>query len=358
MKIQEIDLKRNANNFDAIRLIAASFVIIGHAPAILANKKLAWDPFLFAFGIEIHFLGVLIFFILSGFLVTKSWHTAKHPLDFLLARFLRIFPAMIVVIILSVFVMGVMLTSLNLNDYLLSGVTSQYLQNLTLYRMYYHLPGVFENNPIGPFVNGSLWTLPYEFTCYLFLFILGMLQILRSKWAVLSFTILLAIVYSLFTSFFDAIVLPILGIDFINFIPFLLYFLTGSVGFLFREYIRFNVLGVVSCLAGIFLINYVKELNVIVVFILSYLTFYLAFSKNIKWHHAAKYGDFSYGLYLYAFPVQQMIVFMLPNSLNLGLMLTLSFLFTCMLAIPSWILIEKPALSLRSKLKIRFKKMG
>jgi peptidoglycan/LPS O-acetylase OafA/YrhL len=347
MRITDIKLDRSSNNFDAIRLIAAVFVLIGHSSAILLNRELEWDPFLQIFGKSIHFIGVLIFFTISGFLLTRSWEFKKNILDFLIARFLRIFPALICVIILSVFVLGILITKYEISDYLSSPITAKYLQGMTLYRMNYYLPGVFESNPIGSSINGSLWTLPYEFTCYLFLLCFSILNVKNNKWFALFSLIFLAISYLLFQGRIDRIVIPILGIDLKTFFPLFLYFFSGSVYFHFIKFIPFNLSGLLVCGILIVLIknNLLPEL--LFAFILPYLIFSFAFSEKIKVYNSEKYGDFSYGLYLYAFPIQQFIVYSLPIKISLPVMIFLSIGFTFPFAMLSWKFIEKPALFLR-----------
>jgi peptidoglycan/LPS O-acetylase OafA/YrhL len=353
MRIQETDLARSSNNFDAIRLIAACFVLIGHSSAALLNRPLAWDPAVELFGIGIHYFGVLIFFIISGFLVTRSWEARKNIADFLMARALRIFPALTCVVLLSVFVLGLMFTTWSRSDYLSSATTHKYLEDMSLYRMYYYLPGVFETNPNGGSVNASLWTLPYEFTCYLFLMILGMMRILKNKYGPLLLLTTSALSYFLFKEKIDTVVIPVLGIDFKNFFSLFLYFLSGSVFYKFREQVPFNWIGLLMCVIGTILIkmNYAPELLFVV--ILPYLVFLFAFSGKVKLHQAGRYGDLSYGIFLYAFPVQQLIVHFLAGKIEIWQMIVLSLIGTVPFAVLSWKFIERPALQFRQKLAIK-----
>ena len=166
-RLNEVVLTRQSNNFDFLRLFAALLVLIAHSPHILRLEVLSWDPFLNVLGINMGRFGVLTFFIMSGFLVTTSWEKKKGLVDFVLARILRVYPAVIVVVLLSVFILGPILTTQTINEYFTSNLTGQYIQNSTIFRMYYYLPGVFENNPTHS-INGSLWTLPYEFASLLF----------------------------------------------------------------------------------------------------------------------------------------------------------------------------------------------
>ncbi|MFM7726993.1 MAG: acyltransferase family protein, partial [Flavobacteriales bacterium] len=206
MGITDRDLERHSNNLDAIRLFAALFVLIGHAPAMLYNEGYSWDPINELFGLRIQTLGVCIFFVVSGFLVSRSWQERSSIRGFILSRVLRIFPALIIVVALSVFVLGPCLTTLSISDYFLSPVTLKYLQNVSLYRMYYYLPGVFEGNPHPGSVNGSLWTLPYEFTCYLLLMTLGIIKALKNRLVALLIILVIIFQYIIFQSTVDTMV--------------------------------------------------------------------------------------------------------------------------------------------------------
>ena len=354
MKISSDHLKRDSNNFDLIRVIAASLVILGHSPILLLNKPLRFDPILNLLGIEIHYFGVIIFFIISGYLVTKSYERCKNFMDFILARVLRIFPALICVVLLSVFVLGILLTNYSVRDYLSSKVTLHYLQDISLYRMYYYLPGVFETNPVSS-INGSLWTLPYEFTCYLFLALIGIIRILKNKWFSLALLIILTGTYLLFNKKIDTIVIPIIGIDLKHFSSLLLYFLSGSVFYQFRNLISFNIIGSLICLVSIILIKTNYFFDLLLVFVLPYMILFFAFYKKIKLNKLEKTGDISYGMYLYAFPIQQLIVYFLSATINEWLMIILSFVFTIPVAILSWRYLEKPSLELRHKFNFDLK---
>ncbi len=340
---------RTSNNFDFIRIAAAAFVLIGHSSDVLLNRPLQGDPGKLLFGFSMQSLGVLIFFVISGYLVTSSFENKKSLISFIVSRVLRIFPALIVVVLLSVFVLGTALTTVSMEDYFNSEFTKNYLQNMTLYRMYYYLPGVFETNPIGPSVNASLWTLPYEFTCYLYIALAGMMSLLNNKWLSLTMFVIYFIAYLFFQVSIDRIVIPIIGIDFKTFfIPFL-YFLAGSVYYKFRSLVRYNIWGLLICGVLVVLVQTGLFHHQFLIPVLPYLIFSFAFSDYVKLQHCARYGDFSYGLYLYAFPVQQLIVYFAPVKPDLWLMIILSFVFTVPFAVFSWHVVEKQALSLKHK---------
>ena len=157
------------NNLTALRWFAACLVLYGHAFVFLGLPEplfLQWVP--------LGPLGVYIFFAISGYLVAQSWQRDPSVPRFLAKRALRIFPGLLVCTLLSVFVLGPWLTTLDMATYWRNEHTRGYFTNMALY-MTYHLPGVFAQNRLPHAVNGSLWSLPIEFFMYLLLALLGML---------------------------------------------------------------------------------------------------------------------------------------------------------------------------------------
>ncbi|MBK6747273.1 MAG: acyltransferase [Ottowia sp.] len=105
---------------------------------------------------------VIVFFVISGYLVTSSWYNDPNVLRFSLRRFLRIWPALTVVVICTAYVLGAYVTTLPLHTYWTHGATAAYLRTLAM-QVHFVLPGVFEENPYARGVNGSLWTIPWKF---------------------------------------------------------------------------------------------------------------------------------------------------------------------------------------------------
>lgn len=340
-------LFRKGNNFDFIRLLAALMVLVGHSSNVLLNRHLDPDPGKIIFGFSIQSLGVLIFFIISGFLVTRSFENKNTLTAFFSGRVLRIFPALIIVVLLSVFILGPLVTTASMSDYFSSPLTFRYLQDMTLYRMYYYLPGVFNTNLIGNSVNASLWTLPYEFTCYLYVSLAGFVTLLNNKW----FSLALFLIYFMLNIFLqdeiNKVVIPVLGIDFKTFFLPFLFFLAGSLMYTFRNFIQYNISGLIVCMFAILAMQSGFLHRQFSVIIYPYLVLSLAFSRKLKFYDFARYGDFSYGMYLYAFPVQQLLILLLPFKPSLMAMILLSVICTFPFAFLSWRYIEAPALSLK-----------
>jgi peptidoglycan/LPS O-acetylase OafA/YrhL len=170
MKLSDFARGRD-NNFNIIRIVAAFAVLVSHAFR-LAN--LSSEPFETGTGISLGTMAVDIFFITSGFLVTASLVTRVSTLEYLCARALRIFPALLVMVLLTAFGLGLYFTTVPISSYLSSSETYWYiLKNSTLITgVYYFLPGVFEHNPFKGSVNGSLWSMVHEVRCYIILAIL------------------------------------------------------------------------------------------------------------------------------------------------------------------------------------------
>ncbi len=343
------DLNRAGNNFDLLRLLAASLVVVAHASVVLYNQLLVFDPVRMLTGIEMGKMGVLIFFVISGYLVSASWNSRNNTFLFIKARILRIFPAVIIVVLLSVFVLGWAITTAETSNYFRSDLTWKYLQNMTLYRMYYYLPGVFEHNPTGASVNASLWTLPYEFTCYLFVLLTGIAGLFYNRYIFPILLVSCIVSYSLFQPIIDTWVIPILGIDFKTFGILFLYFLAGMTFYTCRNLVPFNVPVLILCIviASLMKMEFLPQILGVVVW--PYCILYMASIPLLRKLRPARYGDFSYGLYLYAFPVQQLIVLLIPEPGPYWKFVLLSFLCTLPFAILSWHLVEKPALSLKGK---------
>ena len=356
MKIRESDLLKDSNNFDFIRILAAILVLIGHSPILFKNQNFSFDPLLKIFGYPAHLLGLFIFFIISGFLITKSWETKKNTFEFIISRIVRIFPALLFTIVCTTFILGPLFTTHSLVEYFQSEITYKQLLNLTLFRVYYELPGVFEFNPYNYAVNGSIWSLAYEFTCYLLILFWGYGQLFKSKWIGLSVFIVTVVLLTMFKNDFvkNTPIIPLLGLNTDRMIEFLIVFFTGSIFYQFRKIIFFNWIGYLLITILVIAARMYQLPLIFNTIIIAYLTFGIVFSKKIKLNRIGKYGDFSYGFYLFAFPIQQMIAYLFPKDTNLLILVIISILLTFVAAIISWNFIEKPSL----KLKNRILKLG
>ncbi len=336
----------NANNFDFVRLAAASMVVISHSFNLLG----ADDPFTRMIGqVSLGQLGVYIFFTLSGYLITMSLFRSRDLKTYFLKRSLRIFPALLADILISVFIWGALVTALPLATYFSHPETYLYLKNVALYDIHFTLPGVFETNVFPRYVNGSLWTLPYEFICYIGVAVLFSFGLLGARQRALVIYLLLMTGGLVFFSYgFEQARFPGTTVNFESLFNLASFFGAGTLFYLYGEKIVFRssvavtlfVLWAVSFRLG-------AGLNMSYV-CLPYLLFWFVFEAKIRLHNAGKYGDFSYGIYIYSFPVQQTIIYYTNGSLRAWQMILLSFAGTLPLAAFSWFVVEKKAIKLKN----------
>ena len=170
---------RSPNNFDLIRFLASSLVLFSHSFPLVLNARSEPLSLLSDGQYNGGRLAVIIFFILSGFLITSSWDARRNLQGFIFSRILRIFPALVVVLILSI-VFSALITTADGSSFLKSSLI-YFIKNVTLYKGKFDIDGVFLNNPYGAAINGSLWTLRHEFTCYLVIGAFGYLRILNKR---------------------------------------------------------------------------------------------------------------------------------------------------------------------------------
>jgi peptidoglycan/LPS O-acetylase OafA/YrhL len=339
------------NNFDFIRVSAAVLVFMEHAWPIFTGSPVPFDLCRLLFGYSYGATGILIFFSLSGFLVAHSYLTTQHWLKFLIKRFLRIWPALAVNIMFTILVLGMLFSTLSVNNYFIHPETWQYFQNIFIFRTYYTLPGVFESSLHSNSVNGSLWTIPYEFTCYIILSFLFLLNFIRKKWVFTCMSMLVWIVYLIFQDKVDGMTIPLVGITLRSLMLPLIFFLSGVCFYLWRNAIVLNSFTMMICcevMLGVMVGWFPRELMIIV---LPYLVFMFAFSPRIRLQHFGKYGDVSYGFYLYAYPVKKCFAAMAPGW-PFAVLFIASFITTFILAFASWHLGEKPCLKLKTTLNL------
>jgi len=327
---------KHTNNFDFLRLFAAFMVLYSHQHALLGLS----EPVLgnqFTLGS----IGVGIFFAISGYLVMQSWERDPHILRFAIKRFLRIWPGLFVATIIAAFVLGALVSRLSVADYFQHPSTWRYLNNLRL-RMSFELPGVFENNPYPNAVNGSIWTIPLEVRWYLYLLIGGVLTLMRRRWIVLASAILLSAHYF---AVYDAENNP----DVAYSTEFGLYFCVGALMWLYRDKwimrrhtwaILAMLTGAQACFFGQTRLGLLLLIGPLVVIIGEASTAYL--------RRFGRFGDLSYGVYIYAFIVQQTLASSFGYSLSFVAHLALTSVITLVCAWLSWHLIEKRALLLKN----------
>lgn len=351
MNLAEGYEKGRNNNFNLIRMIAAMAVLVSHS-FILATGNPHSEPLRQWLGVTPGSLAVDIFFVTSGFLVTGSLLKAGDITDFILARALRIYPALLVMTVMTVCILGPLLTSLPLNGYFHNSVTAHYLaKNSTLVAdVVFDLPGVFLNNPYPSAVNGSLWTLPYEVWMYLTLALLalGSLCFGRRRADVLKVLVTVLCVLSGLDYFRHLAGLARHPTSDLSHLTFM--FFAGAVYFINKRRVSLSpwifVLLVVA--VAVSTLNRIA-FNAVYPLAIGYIVFFIAYVPDGFATGYRKVGDYSYGIYIYAFPIQQLIVAVFPGA-SIITVLAGSAVATLIFAIASWHLIEKRALTLKKRI--------
>ena len=345
---------RQANNFDLLRILFAWFVIVSHSYVLNGNGptdplfEMTQQTFLFSF------IGVKGFFIISGYLIFKSMVVSTSVFEYLVKRVLRIFPALAVVLLVTLAAVYFIYPSNMPPFFSNKEVYAYFLGNIILFKPHFFISGIFSGLPSAA-INGSLWTIEYEFFFYLFILLLFYF---RSNKKTLK--ALLVIVVALFLmvrlAFYDWTVQTHFFIPLEPLFDLGPYFLMGSLlsCFDFDNMPAKNVIAAVLCMALVASV-YFKIGHTVVYFTLPFLVIYVGkqTSKLATWVHNA-IGDPSYGIYLYAFPLQQLLIYWYrPSTLVLFVASTIgAFVFGYL----SWILIEKKALALKQYfLQVRHK---
>lgn len=333
------------NNFNLIRLIAACGVLVTHSYALVGLPPLS-EPLRGLVGISFGTVAVDAFFVTSGFLVTGSLLARRSLADFLVARVLRVYPALIAVVLLMAFVMAPALTTLAVTDLLRNAEWRGFLfDNLTLLGgAAFYLPGVFETNPFPRAVNASLWTLPYEVWMYLALFAIGLAASLardrvRAIGVLVGLTAVGTVIAHLANHF---------AIGHSEHTTRLcLMFFTGAALQVGKQWVRLSaglfiaaalLVGIAALRAETFFVAYHL--------LLPYLLIWLAYVPGGGVRAYNRLGDYSYGTYLYAFPVQQVLAAQVPGIGLIG-MLGAALAISLVLAVLSWHGLEKRALRLK-----------
>jgi peptidoglycan/LPS O-acetylase OafA/YrhL len=270
---------------------------------------------------------------------------SKTLVTFFGLRVLRIAPALSVEVTLSALILGPIFTKKSLAAYFSDPLFSRYFYNL-IGHVQFVLPGVFANNPFPDQVNSQLWTIPPELKCYILMGLLSLFMAFRNRWYLLA----IAIVFNIGTFLLYA------GTDDpgrINVPPIAIVgaFLAGVTLFMFRDRIVANFAAFSASLIVTVALLYIPDGDYFIAFPVAYVTVYLG-TFNPRRNDLIFSGDYSYGIYLYGFPIQQAVTAFTGHyrSWYFDLCFVLPSVFA--VAALSWWFVEKPALQLRSALPV------
>lgn len=335
------------NNFDFFRLLFALIVVVAHSYRLSDMSHCGWFcQAIIDHDISLSYIAMRCLFVMSGYLIFQSLMSSEGLADYFWKRCLRLFPALYVVLLLTVM----------LAPFVYDGTVMEYINNPTawtylpnnffLINLQYSINGVFENNTYKSAINGSLWTIPYEFFFYI---VLCPLYIFRKRSTILKYILLL-----IFTYLFVGIIFFKEAVGSYQFIlngwyilDLGIFFTAGSLLAAFKiersSYLNWILMAAFTLLITSLAFSF---FSIFQYFAIPLIIIPLGLTSTKHLNTIRKsFGDLSYGIYIYGFPVQQVLMHYF-NFNYLELMVS-SIIITFVLAYASWHLVEKRALSLK-----------
>ncbi len=340
------------NNFDLLRFVLAVGVIVSHAYPLLLGAAVA-EPLLdvthgqFTLGK----LCVAGFFIISGFLVTGSWERTATPLDFLRKRALRIFPGLAAALLVCILVVAP-LGGAAFPSYLHAASTWKVLTIVTMRDAVPvdYMPGVFSHLAYRD-LDGTTWTLRFEFGCYLLVLVLGMMRVFKN-WKAGIVVMGGLLLLSLGAGHYVEAHKSALRGTVVTAPHLVVYFFAGSLAYLLRERILHSRWIALAC-AALLVLCHNQFLDDAMPIAGTYLMLYFAFSKSVRLPHFGGKADLSYGLYLYGWPVEQLLVYHFAAHLSPLMVIAIALPVSAGLAWLSWTFVERPCLRLKTRMPRR-----
>jgi len=346
------------NHFNLLRLLLAAGVVVSHC-FILPGAYKQLEPW-FWFTHAEHTLGTLCvegFFIISGYLVSESFERAPYLRPYFAARGLRIYPAAIVCTLLVGLLLGPLVSASasayfhgeGFRDFMVWATSFANLANKDV------VIGVFPTNPVPDRLNAPLWTISWELLCYFILVPVGILLYRQPVRGVRSATLVALVLLSLAGAWQNATkALYTSGIA-AGLVVFWGYFSLGIIFRRLQDRLPRHVGLTIAAALGFLVLSRIETRAPLLALVSPYLFAYALLNAATQlprsWLAFNRIGDFSYGTYLWGWPTQQTIVFLLPGMLNPFTLFLLAMPATLAIAALSWKFIERPALNLKARLR-------
>ncbi|HEX5123082.1 MAG TPA: acyltransferase [Rhodanobacteraceae bacterium] len=337
-------LESRRDNILYLRLLAASAVVFGHC-GLGGRSQVPYD-FVHALfpATYMHVLGLIMFFVISGFLVSSSYARHPHLLRFLWARALRIWPALVVCALGVAFLLGPLLTTWSLGEYLSpardTGPYDYVWHSVTVFHVRDSISGVFDTNPVWKIANGPLWTIPVESTMYLWVAGAGLLRLYRVPWLTslaIAGIFSVLILWPMMTGPFPTLNTPLSVQGFFG---------AGAIAYLLRRHIPVSTGLMIALALACFAARHTIHATPFVWLAIAYFVFWFSYVPQLP--RMPRNVDLSYGTYLWGCPIQQSIV----HAWHVADPIALFFLTMAIvlpIAAASWLLIEKPALAMKDR---------
>lgn len=309
----------DTNNFTALRLLLAIMVIVGHSPELIDGDRHREVLTSFFHTKSLGEVAVMGFFIISGFLITQSWERSRGLVVFVQKRIARIYPGFLLAAVISGLVVGPL--GAKSAAYFAAVNYGVFVRSL----FFLHLDGLpptFVGMPWA-YVNGPLWSIPYEFICYLLLGMFGIAKMLCHRRIVVGLFVCVTLLWlmsdrfevsspTIHTWFQKFESLTLIAPDVL--LRCLACFLAGVSYYLYKPFWNGNVY--ILWLCGVvlfFCMFHGKAGSLAIVTVGAYLLFTVAFSNNSVLGRLSRLPDMSYGVYLYAWPIQKLLLWHLPR---------------------------------------------
>lgn len=329
------------NNFNLLRVTGALLIMFGHAFFIAGVADISFEthPVLYTIG----HTALNMFFIMSGLFVTASWEKRRSVVSYSISRVMRVMPGLLLVVLVTALVIGPYASELSLAEYFSSPASWAYIPATMLLQPDMTLPGVFVNQPMAGEVNIPLWTLRYDFILYMAVLFAGVTGLLARGILLPVLACLFVLIY-LFTTYFT----DLREIAFINHLAHFSYaFLIGVLFYVYQDRIHLKLwpglLGLGVAILAMHQWGYVAG-EALIIPATAFLGAWVGFVPGgpLRFYNLA--GDYSYGIYIWHYPVEQMMHQKLGESDPHTL-----FLYSLPLvvgaAMLSWHFVERPALA-------------
>jgi len=346
---------RKKNIFNDIRFILATMVLYMHCYPLLYGKSGWKDFFTYYNGSQIGLatIAVYLFFVLSGFFMIQSLENSSSFFNYMKKRLLRLLPAFWLSLGLTAFILAPIISNALIFS-LDKGSALYFFLNAGTFHFFdysWSITGLFTNNPWGNGVNGSMWTLKHELALYIFLPFVVWLSFKNRKVLIVTWILLLILSLSNIFANFQLFTIPCCKAwvlsknEYNSFIVFAFYFFSGVVYYKFKEYVVISNRLIFVSIALFAIGFFYGNLKIISLIVLPY----LVISIGVKFNKIllSKTGDYSYGLYIYAFPIQQTLIHFFKRDFTLFTFFLSAFFITLVLSVLSWHFVEKKFLSLK-----------
>lgn len=339
----------HANNFGFLRLLFAYLVIVSHSPELVYNSPSRELLHMLTGSVTFGMLAVDGFFLISGYLIYQSYENSKSFSSYIMKRILRIFPGFIVASFLSIILVvsiangWQLLVELNPYEWIKIALKTLVLSTP-------HVDGLVLNAS-RQIINGSVWTIRYEFICYLLIPLIAFVGFNKKNILLIALAFISVHIYFILYNI-EFIVRNAAFFSLFQFFRMTTAFLVGVCFYKYRQIIVWNFNYTVFCCLALIALRFITttffELGLIILG--GYLMFNFAFNfKNKTIQQIGSNTDISYGVYLYAWPIQILIIHHF-NSVNPWLLSAITITLASIAGYLSWTLVEKPFMNIKKRL--------